>query len=165
MNPTRALLAGAALAGSLLAGGLAAPAATAATVPAAAPVPAAPLSAPAVSAALGGKHFFGPYHSAFGGGESFGKRSYFKGYWVKTGGRYWFYGDLVDRDRDRHYSYVWFRWHDRSGHHTKVFKTFRHAGFAEFGGFRTSKGFDDFKIRVCEGTDKFDDCGGWGDAF
>ncbi|GAA2864887.1 hypothetical protein GCM10010517_24130 [Streptosporangium fragile] len=157
MSTMRAIIAGTALAGSLLAGTAAAPAAMAST--------AGTAVGAAAQEAQGAKHFFGPYYSKFGGGESFGKRSYFKGYWTKSGGRYWFYGGLFDRDRDRQYSYVWFKWHDRFGHHTKVFKTFGHSGFSKFGGFSKSKGFDDFKIRVCEGTDKFDDCGGWGDAF
>ncbi|WP_449062565.1 hypothetical protein [Planomonospora algeriensis] len=119
----------------------------------------------AAQEAQSSKHFFGPYHSGFGKGESFGERSYFKGYWVKDGGRYWFHGDLFDRDHDRSYSYVWFKWHDRSGYHTKVFKTFGHSHYKSYGGFKKSRGFDDFKIRVCEGTNKFDDCGRWYDAF
>ncbi|WP_433251494.1 hypothetical protein ACQPYK_06110 [Streptosporangium sp. CA-135522] len=154
MRKIRTLLTGAALAGSLAAG-LAVTPAQAATAGASA---AQQVQGPS-------KHFFGPYYSGFGAGEDFGHRSYFKGYWYKDGGRYWFFGDLFDRDRDREYSYVWFKWHDRSGYHTKVFKTFGHQRFAGYGGFRRSGGFDDFKIRVCEGRDKFDDCGGWGDAF
>ena len=35
----------------------------------------------------------------------------------------------------------------------------------KFGGFRKSNGFNDFDIRVCEGTNSSDDCGRWGDAF
>ncbi|MEV4244018.1 hypothetical protein AB0J63_11460 [Streptosporangium canum] len=154
MKKARTLLVGAALAGSLAAGLAVAPAqaATAAT-------------AGAQQAQSPQKHFFGPYYSTFGGGESFGHRSYFKGYWYKDGGRYWFFGDLVDRDRDREYSYVWFKWHDNSGSHVKYYKTFRGRHFDKFGGFKKSRGFDDFKIRVCEGDNRFDDCGGWGDAF
>ncbi|MEU8384764.1 hypothetical protein [Streptosporangium sp. NPDC048865] len=155
MSEIRTALVGAALAGSLAAGVVAAPSAMAS-----AQAPAA-----AQEAQASGKHFFGPYYSGFGGRESFGKRSYFKGYWTSSGGRYWFYGDLFDRDRDRQRSYVWFKWHDRFGSHTKVFDTFGHSGFSKFGGFKKSSGFDDFKIRVCEGGDKFDDCGRWGDAF
>ncbi|WP_030915941.1 hypothetical protein [Streptosporangium amethystogenes] len=151
MSTKRALLAGAALAGSLLAGVAMAPAATASTAP--------------QQAQTFSKHFFGPYYSGFGQGEDFGHRSYYKGYWTKEDGRYWFYGDLFDRDHDRSYSYVWFKWHDRFGSHTKVFKTLGHGDVDRFGGFKKSSGFDDFKVRVCEGTDKFDDCGRWGDAF
>ncbi|GAA3120830.1 hypothetical protein GCM10010466_09680 [Planomonospora alba] len=156
MNKVRTLLAGTAAAG-VLAAGLAAAPAQAAAAGAAAPA--------AVQGAQAPKHFFGPYHSGFGKGESFGRRSSFKGYWIQQGGRYWFHGDLSDRDRDRHYSYVWFKWHDRSGTHVKYYKTFGSRHFGGFGGFRKSHGFDDFKIRVCEGVDRFDDCGGWGDAF
>ncbi|MFI6506585.1 hypothetical protein ACIBCT_03190 [Streptosporangium sp. NPDC050855] len=160
MSMIRTALVGATLAGSLAAGVAAAPASTASTAPA------STASAAVVQEAqASGKHFFGPYHSGFGRGESFGKRSYFKGYWTKDGGRYWFYGDLFDRDRDRDRSYVWFKWHDRFGSHTKVFKTSGRSHFHRFGGFKKSNGFDDFKIRVCEGDDKFDDCGRWGDAF
>ncbi|MDP9863037.1 MULTISPECIES: hypothetical protein [Streptosporangium] len=153
----RTLLVSATLAGSLAAG------------LAGAPAQAATAGGPGASETLQAKgpvkHFFGPYYSKFGGGESFGRRSSFKGYWYKEGGRYWFFGDLFDRDRDREYSYVWFRWHDRSGSHVKYYKTFGVRHFDKFGGFRKSDGFDDFKIRVCEGDNRFDDCGGWGDAF
>ncbi|GAT66419.1 hypothetical protein PS9374_02069 [Planomonospora sphaerica] len=156
MSKARTLLAATALTGALAAGLAAAPAqaSTAGTATAA-----------ASQEAQGSKHFFGPYYSKFGGGEGFGKRSYFKGYWIKQDGRYWFHGDLFDRDRDREYSYVWFRWHDKFGTHTKYYKTFGGRHFTKFGGFKKSNGFDDFKIRVCEGDDRFDDCGGWGDAF
>ncbi|WP_326819902.1 hypothetical protein [Streptosporangium sp. NBC_01756] len=154
MGKTRTLLVGAALTGSLAAG------------LAVAPAQAATAGAATVQQAQSPqRHFFGPYHSRFGGGENFGHRSYFKGYWYKDGGRYWFFGDLFDRDRDRDYSYVWFRWHNRSGFHTKVFKTFGHRHFSTYGGFKKSSGFNDFKIRVCEGDNSFDDCGNWGDAF
>ncbi|GIH89401.1 hypothetical protein ACFFMN_14620 [Planobispora siamensis] len=156
MSKLRTVLAGTALAGSLAAGLAAAPAAMAAT---------ADTATAAQQAQAPKKHFFGPYYSKFGGGESFGKRSYFKGYWYKDNGRYWFFGDLFDRDRDREYSYVWFRWHDKFGTHTKYYKTFGHRHFDKFGGFKKSNGFDDFKIRVCEGDNRFDDCGNWGDAF
>jgi len=162
MSTTRTLLAGAALAASLLAGVAAAPAASASAGTAGT---AASATVATQQAQTSGKHFFGPYYSGFGRGEDFGHRSSFKGYWTKDNGRYWFYGDLFDRDRDRSSSYVWFKWHDRFGSHTKVFKTFGHGDIDHFGGFKKSNGFDDFKIRVCEGTDKFDDCGRWGDAF
>ncbi len=161
MSTTRTLLAGAALAGSLLAGIAAAPAASAA----ASTGTAAAATAATQQAQTSGKHFFGPYYSGYGRGEDFAHRSAFKGYWTKDNGRYWFYGDLFDRDGDRSHSYVWFKWHDRFGFHTKVFKTRGHGDIDHFGGFKKSNGFDDFKIRVCEGTDKFDDCGRWGDAF
>jgi hypothetical protein len=161
MSTTRTLLAGAALAASLLATVAAAPAASAS----AAASTAGSAAVATQQAQTSSKHFFGPYYSGFGRGEDFAHRSSFKGYWTKDNGRYWFYGDLFDRDRDRSHSYVWFKWHDRFGFHTKVFKTFGHGDIDHFGGFKKSNGFDDFKIRVCEGTDKFDDCGRWGDAF
>ncbi|MFF5211791.1 hypothetical protein [Streptosporangium sp. NPDC000396] len=154
MSKIRAFVVGTALTGSLAAGLAAAPAQAATAGTSAAQQAQSPR-----------KHFFGPYYSAFGGGEDFGHRSYFKGYWYSDSGRYWFFGDLFDRDHDREYSYVWFKWHDRFGSHVKYYKTFGNRHFEKFGGFKKSSGFDDFKIRVCEGTDRFDDCGGWGDAF
>ncbi|SNT26040.1 hypothetical protein SAMN05216276_103116 [Streptosporangium subroseum] len=161
MSKVRTLLAGTALAGALAATMAAAPAAMAST-----PTAATVATAAAQQAQSSSKHFFGPYYSGFGRGENFGHRSSFKGYYTKDGsGRYWFYGDLVDRDRDRQYSYVWFKWHDRSGFHAKVFKTRGNQHFDKFGGFRKSNGFNDFDIRVCEGTNSSDDCGRWGDAF
>ncbi|MEV8638551.1 hypothetical protein AB0395_43540 [Streptosporangium sp. NPDC051023] len=152
MSKIRTLLVGAALAGSLTAGLAAAPAQAA--------------TATTAQQAQGfTKHFFGPYYSGFGGGEDFGHRSSFKGYWYNDHGRYWFFGDLTDRDHDREYSYVWFKWHDNSGSHIKFYKTFGGLHFNRYGGFSKGDGFDDFKIRVCEGDSRFDDCGSWGDAF
>ena len=91
--------------------------------------------------------------------------SSFRGYRYKDSGRYWFFGDLTDRDHDREYSYVWFKWHDNSGSHVASYKTFGGRHFDRFGGFSKNRGFDDFKIRVCEGDSGTDDCGAWGDAF
>jgi hypothetical protein len=153
----RNLLVGAALAGSLAVGLAAAPA-QAATATSGDAAATQTQSGPK-------KHFFGPIWSKFGKGESFGKRSYFKGYWYKHNDRYWFFGDLVDRDFDKQYSYVWFRWHDKFGAHTKYYKTFGKKNFHKFGGFTTGSGFDDFDIRVCEGPTRFSDCGGWQDVF
>ncbi|MEO3811662.1 hypothetical protein ABGB17_21930 [Sphaerisporangium sp. B11E5] len=157
MRNIRNLLVSTALAGSLAAG------LAAATAPAAS-ASAAGTSGSAV-AAQASRHFFGPIYSHYGRGEDRGHRSYFKGYWEKSSGRYWFYGSLFDRDRDRDYSYVWFRWHDDRGFHTKYYKTFGKLSFNKFGGFRKSNGFDDFDIRVCEGDNRFDDCGGYKDVF
>ncbi|MEU6996799.1 hypothetical protein [Nonomuraea sp. NPDC046570] len=154
MSKIRNLLVGGALAASLAAGLAAAPAAQAATAGSAAAQAQAPV-----------RHFFGPVYSGFGGGEDFGHRSNFKGYWYKSDGRYWFFGDLFDRDRDREYSYVWFRWHDDRGSHTSYYKSFGSRHFEKYGGFKRSSGFDDFDIRVCEGGDRFDDCGSWKDVF
>ncbi|GAA1278656.1 hypothetical protein GCM10009677_36250 [Sphaerisporangium rubeum] len=156
MRNLRNLLVSTALAGSLAAG-LAAVTAPAASASAA--------GTSGTAAAQSSRHFFGPIHSRFGRGEDSGDRSYFKGYWTKSDGRYWFYGSLFDRDHDRDYSYVWFRWHDDRGFHTKYYKTFGRLNFSKFGGFRKSDGFDDFDIRVCEGDDRFDDCGGYKDVF
>ncbi|MEU0518005.1 hypothetical protein [Streptosporangium sp. NPDC006007] len=154
MRKIPTLVVGTALVGFLAAGLAAAPAqaATAGT-------------AAAQSAQAPGKHFFGPYYSRFGGGEDSGHRSLFKGYWYKESGHYWFFGDLSDRDHDRESSYVWFKWHDDSGSHVKYYKTSGGRHFDRFGGFSKDDGFDDFKVRVCEGGNRFDDCGGWGDAF
>jgi hypothetical protein len=155
----RNLLVSTALAGSLAAG------LAAVTTPAASASTEGASGTAVATQAQAKRHFFGPIYSRFGGGESFGKRSYFKGYWEKSGGRYWFYGSLFDRDRDRDYSYVWFRWHDDRGFHTKYYKTFGRLNFNKFGGFRKSSGFDDFDIRVCEGDNRFDDCGSYKDVF
>jgi hypothetical protein len=160
MSKVRTLLTGAALAGALITSMAAAPAAMASTADASAATVAVQ------QAQSSSKHFFGPYYSGYGRGENFGHRSYFKGYYTKdNSGRYWFYGDVYDRDHDRQYTYVWYRWHDRSGSHTKVFKTSGEAHFNKFGGFRKSNGFDGFDFRVCEGGNSSDDCGDWGDAF
>ncbi|GAA0386850.1 hypothetical protein Acor_25550 [Acrocarpospora corrugata] len=151
----RRIMVGAALAGALAAGVLAAPAANAAAAPAAAAA-----SAPT-------KHFFGNFYSKWHPSEDddFGHRSYFKGYWYKKDGYYWFVGDLFDRDRDNEYSYVWYRYRDGSGYHEKYFgKSKSHLHFNNFAKFKSGK-FNDFDIRVCEGDNRFEDCGGWGDAF
>jgi hypothetical protein len=154
MRTIRTILAGTAVVGALAAGLIATPAQAATST-----------ATTAATASGPSKHFFGPYYSRYGSGESFGDRSYFKGYWYKQDGRYWFFGDLFDRDHDREYSYVWFKWHDDFGFHTSYYKTFGRKHFDRFGGFQRSRGFDDFKIRVCEGDNRFDDCGSWGDAF
>ncbi|PZG51058.1 hypothetical protein C1I98_09285 [Spongiactinospora gelatinilytica] len=147
MGKTRNLLAGAALAGSLsvLTAGI--------TV-----APAAHASA-AVTTGWAAKHHFGPYFSQ--GHESFARESYFKGYWYKAGGKYYFAGDLVDRHRnDRDYSYVWFKWYDRFGRfHKSYYKTFGHKHFNPFAFKR------DFDVRVCEGDTPTSGCGGWHDVF
>jgi len=155
VSKIRKALVGGALAASL-AGALAATPAMAAAAPAQA--------APALSAQAP-RHFFGPIYSRFSNGEDFGHRSYFKGYWNKDHGRYWFTGDLYDRDGDHQYSYVWYRWHDNGGTHVSYYKTFGHRHFDRWGGFRKSSGFNDFDIRVCEGGNRFADCGGWQDVF
>lgn len=152
----RSILVGTALAGSLAVGLAAAPAAQAAQA-------STSTTATAASASSPSKHFFGPYYSRFGGDEDRGDRSYFKGYWYKNNGKYYFSGDLFDRDRDRDYSYVWFKWHNDSGYHTSYYKTFNRFHYEH--SFKRSSGFDDFKVRVCEGDNRFDDCGSWGDAF
>ncbi|WP_066368996.1 hypothetical protein [Herbidospora mongoliensis] len=149
-------LAGTALAAGLMAGAMAAPATAAATT-----------SAATVSAAPS-KHFFGAYYSHWSNGFEKSHKSYFKGYWTNSGGQYWFYGDVFDRDRDRQWTYVWYRYTDKFGRsHEKFFKnnSFSHGNrFNKFFGFK--KGFvKDVDFRVCEGVNKFDDCGGWGDAF
>nr|WP_062337765.1 hypothetical protein [Herbidospora sakaeratensis] len=149
------VLAGTALAAGLMAGAMAAPATAGAT------------ASTGSAAAASSKHFFGPYFSHWGDKFEKSHRSYFKGYWTKTGNQYWFYGDLFDTDRDRQWSYVWYRYTDRFGKsHTKFFKnrSFGHGDFDKFFGFK--KGFvKDVDFRVCEGTSRFDDCGGWNDAF
>ncbi|WP_214414901.1 hypothetical protein [Sphaerisporangium fuscum] len=178
MRKIRNLLAGTALAGSLAVGLAAAPAAHASATEATGSAAEATGSAAeatgsaagatgsaATAQALGSRHFFGPIYSGFGHGEGRGDRSYFKGYWIGSGGRYYFSGSLLDRDHDHQYSYVWFRWHDDHGFHTRFFRTFGRYDLDRFGGFRRSDGFDDFDVRVCEGRSGTSDCGGYTDVF
>lgn len=151
MNKIQRVLAGSLVTGALAAGVLAAPAAQAATGSASAPV----------------KHFFSNTYSGYdkGHGEDKFHRSYFgKGYWYFSKGRYWFFGDLYDRDRDREYTYVWFHYNYKGKNYFKSYRTFGHKHFSKFGGFYKSKGFKDFDIRVCEGGPA-EDCGSWHDVF
>lgn len=146
----RHLLAGTALAGSMVAGALAvAPSAQAD----------AATASQAQSAQAGPKHFFGPYFS--NGSENGGHESYFKGYWQKRGGNYYFYGDLYDRHHnDGDYSYVWFKYYDRHGNFHRNW--YRSDDRRHFDSIRFKR---DFKIQVCEGGSRDSGCGGWHDVF
>ncbi|MEV1248080.1 hypothetical protein ACIBO2_55875 [Nonomuraea sp. NPDC050022] len=146
----RHLLAGTALAGSMVAGALAiAPTAQAD----------AATATQAQSAQAGPRHFFGPYFS--NGSENGGHESYFKGYWQKRGGNYYFYGDLYDRHHnDGDYSYVWFQYYDRHGDFHRNW--YRSDDRRHFDSIRFKR---DFKIQVCEGGSRNSGCGGWHDVF
>ena len=100
MRKLRSVLAGTALAGALAAGIVAAPAqaATATTAGTA-----------SVAQAQYTKHWFSGY-SDFGRGESRGERSYYKGYWYYSNGRYYF--DIEARDHDRRSD----RWRSDAAH-------------------------------------------------
>jgi hypothetical protein len=151
VNKIQRVLAGSMVAGALAAGVLAAPAAQASTDSASAPI----------------KHFFSNTYSSYntGQGEDKFDRSYFgKGYWYFSKGRYYFFGDLFDRDHDKQYTYVWFHYRYKGKDFFKTYKTFGHKHFHKFGGFQKSKGFKDFDIRVCEGGLSVD-CGKWHDVF
>ncbi|MGP4101698.1 hypothetical protein [Nonomuraea sp. KM90] len=137
------------MAGALLAGAGAAPAAQADT--------ATTTQAKAVQA--GPKHNFGPIYS--NGTESLPKESYFRGYWQKRGGNYYFSGDLGDRHNgDGDYSYVWFKYYDSSGFHRDVYRSDDRR--RHFGEIRFKR---DLKIRVCEGNTRNSGCGSYKDVF
>jgi hypothetical protein len=147
------ILAGTTLAGALLCGAALAPAAQAATTEASATTVAqAPF-----------RHFFGPYYSGYGRSEGRSRRSYVKGYWTRDGRNYRFVFTGFDRDRDRQYTYYWVRWHDRSGTHRRVYRDRDVFRFSRV--FRRGSGFNDFDVRVCEGTRRSDDCGRYHDVF
>ncbi|GAA3842110.1 hypothetical protein GCM10022226_75880 [Sphaerisporangium flaviroseum] len=155
MRNIRKLLAGTALAGSLAAGLAAAPAAQASTTDSA--------GVTSATEAQSSRHFFPIRYSDFGRGENRGDRSYFKGYWEKFGGRYYFSGHVFDRDDDRNrdYNYLEFRWHDDRGFHHKIFKSHGEFNVNRYGGFRKSEGFDSFAFRVGEGHGRDYDWGNW----
>jgi hypothetical protein len=145
----RNLLAGTALAGSLVAGALAiAPAASADAA-----------SADQAQSAQSDRHNFGPYYS--NGSENGSHESYFRGYWQKRSGHYYFYGDLYDRHHNDHdYSYVWFKYYDQHGNFHRNW--YRSDDRRHFEGIRFKR---DFQIRVCEGDSRNDGCGGYHDVF
>lgn len=138
------------MAGALVAGVVAAPAAQADTA----------IATEAQSVQAGPKHNFGPYYS--NGSEDVQRESYFRGYWQKRGGKYYFSGDLGDRHNgDGDYSYVWFKYYDSSGNfHRNVYRTDdRRRHFEEIRFKR------DFKVRVCEGNTRDSGCGSYHDVF
>jgi hypothetical protein len=138
-----------------LAGGVAlSPAAQAAT---------ADSSAAQTAAQAPFRHFFGPYYSGYHGNEHRSDRSYFKGYWFKDNGRYYFSFDGFDRDRDHQYSYYWVRYHDGHGFHTNVYRDFDRFHYSHI--FSRSSGFNDFQVRVCEGGSPNSDCGSYHNIF
>ncbi|GGK77876.1 hypothetical protein Sme01_43800 [Sphaerisporangium melleum] len=149
MRKIRNLLVGTALAGALAAGVAAAPAASASTASATA--------ATSASQALS-RHGFGPFYSDFGRGEDRSDRAYVKGFWGKSGGRYYLDFDLFDQDRDRQYAWLDVYYHDRGGWHLfKRYRTFGHFERKIFFG----RGVDGFRFRVGEGSTSDYDWSGW----
>ncbi|MGW4643023.1 hypothetical protein ACWEN6_31205 [Sphaerisporangium sp. NPDC004334] len=149
MRKIRNLLVGTALAGALAAGVAAAPAASASTASATA--------ATSASQALS-RHSFGPYFSDFGGREDRGDRSYVRGFWGRSDGRYYLDFDLFDRDRDRQYSWLDVYYHNGSGwHFYNRYRTFGHSASKIF----FNRGVDGFRFRVGEGSTRDYDWSGW----
>ncbi|GLW07861.1 hypothetical protein Misp01_29910 [Microtetraspora sp. NBRC 13810] len=140
----RKLLVGAALAGALATGIVAAPAQAATTT--------ANTAATASTAAQAQytKHWFEGY-SNFGRGEHRNERSYYKGYWYFSDGRYHFDLNTWDRDRDRENTYVEFWYHDDRGWH--LGHRFSTQGHKEWKfSYSRKGGFDGFRVRIGEGT-------------
>jgi hypothetical protein len=148
----RNILAGTAVVGALAAGLAASPAANASTA-----------SAASAATADSSRHFFGPYYSDYGHGEHRSDRSYFKGFYFKSHGYYYFDSFAFDRDHDNEYTYFWIHWHDDFGSHVKYYKTFGTFHYAHK--FKGSSGFDDADFRICEGDFPSDDCGSYHDVF
>jgi hypothetical protein len=141
MLKLRNAVAGAVLAGAALASVAAAPAqaATAST----------PATASAASQASYTKHWFDGY-SSYGGDESRGERSYYKGYYYFAHGRYYFDINVWDRDRDREKTVVDFWYHDDRGWHQG--RHFTTGGHGEYRfSYSDDDGFDGFKLRIGEG--------------
>ena len=149
MRKIRSILAGTALVGAVAAGLAVSPAAHASTA-----------SATTVER---GNHFFGPYYSDYGHGEHRSDRSYFKGFWFKKHGYYYFDAYAYDRDHDHEYTYFWIKWHDSFGFHVKYYKTFNKFHYVHK--FKGSSGFNDADFHVCEGDFPSDDCGSYHDVF
>jgi hypothetical protein len=149
---------GAALTGALAAGLAAAPAAQAAISAPAAQAATADSSSAVQAQTAPRRHFIGPYFSD--SREDRRHESYFRGYWYKKSGGYYFTGDLFDRHRDRDGSYVWFKWYDRFGKFHK--QSYRTDGRRHFAPIRFKRDFD---VRVCEGRSSSSGCGGWHDVF
>ncbi|GAA4197295.1 hypothetical protein GCM10022252_46000 [Streptosporangium oxazolinicum] len=152
MRKLRSVLVGTALAGALAAGIVAAPAQAATTSSATA-------GAASVAQAQYTKHWFSGY-SSFGRGESRSERSYYKGYWYYSNGRYYFDINTWDRDRDRENSFIDFYYHDDRGWHNRRFNTGGHHEW-KFS-YSAKGGFDGFRVRIGEGrSGDFD----WGNYY
>ncbi|GLW09729.1 hypothetical protein Misp01_48580 [Microtetraspora sp. NBRC 13810] len=137
MLKLRHVLAGTVLAGALAAGVVA--------------VPAQAATAGSASAAQvqSTKHWFEGY-SSFGRGEHRNERSYYKGYWYFSDGRYHFDLNAWDRDRDRESTYVEFWYHDDRGWH--LGRRFSTRGHDEWKfSYSRKGGFDGFRVRIGEG--------------
>lgn len=142
MRKLRSVLVGTALAGALAAGIAAAPAqaATATTANTA--------DTTSIAQVQYKKHWFSGY-SSFGRGESRGERSSYKGYWYHSNGRYYFYFNTFDHDRDRENTFIDFYYHDDNGWHNRRFSTGGHHEW-KFS-FSDRHGFDGFRARIGEG--------------
>ncbi|MFG1709728.1 hypothetical protein ACFLIM_41765 [Nonomuraea sp. M3C6] len=143
MLKLRNVLAGTVLAGALAAGVAAAPAqaATATTTTTA--------NASTAAQTQYTKHWFEGY-SGYSRGESRGHRSYYKGYYYFSNGRYYFDIDVWDRDRDRENTYVDFWYHDDRGWHQG--RRFTTGGHNEYRfNYSARGGFDGFKLHIGEG--------------
>ncbi|MFC4537151.1 hypothetical protein [Sphaerisporangium dianthi] len=153
MNTIRTILTGAALTGALAAALAATPAqaATTPTTTSAATATASTASTASTATASYDRHGFGKIWSGYSDDEDRHDRSYFTGYWYSHNGYYYFKGDLFDRDRDNDHSYIDFQWHDDNGWHEKIYRGGRY-GVSHFSGKFRKGGFDDFRIRVGEGT-------------
>ncbi|MFC6081276.1 hypothetical protein [Sphaerisporangium aureirubrum] len=150
MSKTRTLLAAAALTAGL--------ATAMAATPAQAATPTTTATTASATQAQADRHGFSRIYSGFDHDENRGDRSYFTGYWYSQNGYYHFNGNLFDRDRDNQYSYIDFQWHDDNGWHHKIYRGHRFGPSHFTGKFRKGT-FDNFRIRVGEGTrDDYD----WG---
>jgi hypothetical protein len=151
MRTIRNLLIGTAVAGALATGIAAVPAqaSTASTA-----------STASVAQAQSSHHGFSPIWSGYGRGENSGDRSYFSGSWYENSGWYYFDGHLYDRDRDNQYSYIDFQWHDSRGWHDKIYRGSRYGSSHFIGKFHRGS-FDNFRVRVGEGTTHDYNWGSW----
>jgi hypothetical protein len=90
------------------------------------------------------------------------RHSNFTGYWYKRDNRYYFGGDLYERDhKPNYYSYVWVKWYDSSGFHKTYYRTSNHR-HVHFGDRRFKRDLD---YRVCWGTTPDSGCSNWKDVF
>ncbi|MFG2073742.1 hypothetical protein [Nonomuraea maritima] len=145
----RNVLAGTVLAGAVMAGVAAAPAQAATTQAATTQAATTQAATAGTSTASFTKHWFDGY-SGYSRGESRGHRSYYKGYYYFSNGRYYFDVDVWDRDRDRENTYVDFVYHDDRGwHQGRRFVTGGHAKYRF--SYSARGGFDGFKFRIGEG--------------
>ncbi|MBP2704541.1 hypothetical protein JOL79_12020 [Microbispora sp. RL4-1S] len=159
MRKLSSVLAGTVLAGALAAGAAAAPAQAATASATSTASAASASSAQSAQSAQYVKHWFSGY-SSFGRGESRGERSFYKGYWYFSGGRYYFDITAWDRDRDGQSTYVDFWYHDDRGWHLGHRFTTRGTGEWRFS-YGRGGGFDGFRVHLGEGTTRDLDWGSY----